>query len=97
MASSDYLCCSVCGGRIVYADTMPGTFDTDPITAACKSCTADMVEVTRQCQAVLTRYLVPDGIDANAAVSELLGILDGPPAKRAFPMLFQNVRGEQKT
>lgn len=32
----------------------------------------------RKCQDVLTSYLVPDGIDADEAISNLLGLLDGP-------------------
>lgn len=30
------------------------------------------------CQAILSRYLPPDGIDAQQALNDLLSILDGP-------------------
>lgn len=85
MAKSDYLCCSVCDDKIVYADTMPGTFDTTPITAMCSSCTADVKGIIQDCQAILTRHLPGDGISAKDAISELLGILDGPRTRAVFP------------
>lgn len=88
MASSDYLCCLVCDDKIVYADTQPGTFDEPPIEAVCRSCANDMVGVVRECQMILTKHLPGDGPNAKDTISALLGVLDGPPAKRAFPMLF---------
>lgn len=33
-------------------------------------------------QAILTTYLVPDGIDAEAAIGRLLALLDGPEERR---------------
>lgn len=89
MAKSDYLCCSVCDNKIVYADTMPGMYDEHEITAVCSSCAAAMVAVVRDCQAVLTSHLTPDGITRADAIDKLFDILDGTPAKTAFPMLFQ--------
>lgn len=35
-------------------------------------------DVITDCQAILTEYLVPGGIDAETAINRLLEILDGP-------------------
>jgi len=39
--------------------------------------------IIRKAQAILTRYLVPDGISAERAVNDLLGLLDGPEQRVA--------------
>lgn len=40
--------------------------------------------VVKDCQAILTEYLTPDGPDADKTISYLLGILDGPQARDAM-------------
>lgn len=53
---------------------------TDPTDYDC-SCGAVLShrdEIITDCQAILARYLPPDGTDAKSAISELLEILDGP-------------------
>jgi hypothetical protein len=42
------------------------------------------------CQEILGRYLPPDGISADQAVSELLGLLDGPQWRDAEKGFKQN-------
>ena len=37
-----------------------------------------MLQLIKDCQDILTGYLVPDGYDSDKAVEALLGILDGP-------------------
>ena len=39
--------------------------------------------IIRSAQEILTRYLVPDGIDSARAISELFGLLDGPSQRAA--------------
>ena len=43
----------------------------------------DQTAILRMAQKILTRYLMPDGIDAPQAITELLGLLDGPVQRSA--------------
>ena len=43
----------------------------------------EQTAILRAAQEILTRYLVPDGIDAPQAITELLGLLDGPTQRSA--------------
>lgn len=39
--------------------------------------------IIQRAQAVLTNYLIPDGIDAAEAINQLLGLFDGPDQRAA--------------
>ena len=53
--------------------------------------------ILRRAQAILTQYLIPDGIDAPEAINQLLGLLDGPDqreAQSAWDAAIAKARGE---
>ena len=39
--------------------------------------------IIRRAQAILTQYLIPDGLDGPEAINQLLGLLDGPDQRAA--------------
>ncbi len=39
--------------------------------------------IIARAQAILTQYLIPDGIDGPTAIDQLLGLLDGPDQRAA--------------
>jgi len=45
---------------------------------------AELEAIIVDCQGILTDYLPPDGIDAQAALNRLLDILDGPRSRAAL-------------
>lgn len=52
-------------------------------------CGASDKQIIRDCQAILARYLPPDGILAEEAINELLEILDGPRGLAAVGIVKQ--------
>ena len=44
---------------------------------------SEQTEIIHRAQAILTQYLIPDGIDGPEAISQLLGLLDGPDQRAA--------------
>ena len=56
-------------------------------------------DIIRHAQAILTQYLIPDGIDGPEAINQLLGLLDGPDqraAQAAWDAALAKARGETK-
>jgi hypothetical protein len=53
----------------------------------CGAVLGHRTDIIRDCQAILTDYLVPDGIDAPTAINRLLEILDGPRGCAAVGIL----------
>ena len=56
-------------------------------------------DIIRHAQAILTQYLIPDGIDGPEAINQLLGLLDGPEqraAQAAWDAALAKARGETK-
>lgn len=51
-----------------------------------------LTEILDQCQDILGRYLPPDGISADQAISELLGVLDN---RQTVQIINQIGEGEQ--
>lgn len=51
-------------------------------------------QIIRDAQAVLTSYLIPDGIDGPEAIDQLLGLLDGPK-QRAAQSAWDAVGGKE--
>jgi hypothetical protein len=46
---------------------------------------AELEAIIRDCQAILTEHLPPDGMSRKDAISLLLKILDGPRTRSAMP------------
>ena len=58
---------------------------------------AAQTALLRQAQAILTQYLIPDGIDGPEAINQLLGLLDGPDqrsAQAAWDAALAKARGQ---
>lgn len=56
-------------------------------------------DILRRAQAILTQYLIPDGIDGPEAINQLLGLLDGPDqraSQSAWDAALAKARGETK-
>lgn len=54
-------------------------------------------DIIRHAQAILTQYLIPDGIDGPEAINQLLGLLDGPEqraAQAAWDAALAKARGQ---
>lgn len=54
-------------------------------------------DIIRHAQAILTQYLIPDGIDGPEAINQLLGLLNGPEqraAQAAWDAAFAKARGQ---
>ena len=53
--------------------------------------------IIHRAQAILTQYLIPDGIDGPEAINQLLGLLDGPDqrtAQAAWDAALAKARGQ---
>lgn len=51
--------------------------------AALQAAGAAQTAIIRRAQAILTDYLIPDGLSAAEAIDGLLGLLDGPDQRAA--------------
>lgn len=54
-------------------------------------------DIIRHAQAILTQYLIPDGIDGPEAINQLLGLLNGPEqraAQAAWDAALAKARGQ---
>ncbi len=93
------------GWACVYDDYPPGTGSPDLLANAHLIAAApdlydggeEQTIILRRAQAILTQYLIPDGIDAPEAINQLLGLLDGPDqreAQSAWDAAIAKARGE---